>query len=242
MTLNPSKFDAAPLSIVVLALNAEATLPRVLSSLAAGAVSGLIREVILSDGGSRDRTCDIALEAGARVISGGIGRGQQLGAGGEAARGRWLLFLHSDTFLGEGWCEQVRAFIDLQDEDSAAVFQLAFHRGDWRARLVSAGANLRTRLFAAPYGDQGLLISKRLYNQIGGYRALALFEDVDIIDRIKEANGRRHLRVLEAKAMTDPGRYDRDGYAKRVIKNLICLAMYRVGFGPERILKFYQSF
>jgi rSAM/selenodomain-associated transferase 2 len=230
--------DRAPLSVVIPTLDAAATLPRTLASLRSAAVGGLIREVIIADGGSSDRTADIAEAAGAWLVKSEKGRGVQLAAGAAAARGAWLLFLHADTTLDEGWGEEARAFME-GGMECAGVFRLRFDEKGIAARLVSAGAMFRTRIFALPYGDQGLLMARRLYDAIGGYRAMPLFEDVDIIDRLIRHGGRRSLIVLDASATTSAERYRRVGYARRVVRNSFCLLMYRLGVPPARIATIY---
>jgi hypothetical protein len=91
------------------------------------------------------------------------------------------------------------------------------------------------RLLALPYGDQGLLISRALYDQIGGYRPLPLMEDVDLVRRL----GRRRLAVLPADAVTSAARWRRDGWARRSARNLACLALHRLGMSEERVRKLY---
>ena len=93
----------ACLSVIVPALDAAATLPATLAALGAAREDGLLREVLVVDGGSADATVEIAAGWGARVLRAPRGRGVQLAAGGAAAEGDWLLFLHADTRLGAGW-------------------------------------------------------------------------------------------------------------------------------------------
>lgn len=227
------------ISVVIPTLNAAERLPACLSALVPAAVDGLVKEVIVSDGGSIDATEAIADEAGARFIAGEKGRGGQLKRGAAAARGDWHLFLHADTRLDPAWPAAAAAFI--ADENRAGVFRLRFDSEHWMARLVETGANLRARLLAAPYGDQGLLISRSLYERIGGYSDCVLFEDVDLIDRLLRARGRNGLAVLQATATTSAARYENDGYFPRIFRNLVCLAMYRAGVAPARIASFYEA-
>ncbi|MBT3532385.1 MAG: glycosyltransferase, partial [Rhodospirillaceae bacterium] len=91
------------ISIVIPTLNAAATLPATLAALAPGRDSGLIEEILISDGGSTDGTIEVAQAAGAQVIAGPPGRGGQLQRGAVAAAGEWLLFLHGDTVLDSEW-------------------------------------------------------------------------------------------------------------------------------------------
>lgn len=227
------------ISVVIPTLNAANHLPETFSALIPAAVDGLVKEAIVSDGGSADETCAIAEAAGARIVLGDKGRGGQLARGAAEARGRWLLFLHADTRLDASWTEEASWFI--ADEARAGVFTLKFESGLWAARLVAAGAMLRTKVFNAPYGDQGLLISRRLYDEVGGFSDKPLFEDVDIVDRLVRRHGRRVLHVFRAHAATSAARYEAGGYGARVLKNLACLAMYRAGVAPSRIARFYHS-
>ena len=217
------------LTIVVPALNAGETLGQCLAALDGA------DEIIVVDGGSTDDSADIADRAGARIIAAPRGRGTQLRAGGEAARGEWLLFLHADTRLGAGWREAIAAHVAGSPE-IAGYFHLRLDDDAWQARVIERGVSLRVRLLGLPYGDQGLLISRRHYDQVGGFRPLALMEDVDLARRI----GGRSLRRLDATALTSADRWRRDGWLRRSGRNFACLALYGLGVAPARIARFYR--
>jgi glycosyltransferase involved in cell wall biosynthesis len=187
------------ISVVVPTMNDETLLPRCFGSLVAGTVRGVVREVIVADGGSNDATLAIADGMGARVVHAGKERGARLAAGAAAAKSDWLLFLHPGTALERGWDGEVQSFIDraLLERPRAAVFRFALEDLGGPARRAEVKAALRSALLALPYGDQGLLIPRRLYKQVGGYRALARMEDADIVRRI----GRRRLVRLRARAV-----------------------------------------
>lgn len=223
----------APLSIVIPTLDAAAQLPLVLASLAPGLEAGLIREVVISDGGSTDATRAIAEAAGAVLVSGGPGRGGQLKRGAAAAEGEWLLFLHADTTLGPGWPEAVLAHM-ARGPALAGYFRLAFRAEGLAPRVVAGWANLRSRFLRLPYGDQGLLISRRLYAVVGGFRDMPLMEDV----AMAQALGRR-LSPIDAVACTGAGRYRRGGWFLRGARNLATLAGYFAGVPPARLARFY---
>ncbi len=215
------------LSIVVPALNAERFLPACLAAL--GAYDRAER--ILVDGGSSDATRDIARGHGFRVIEAPRGRGKQLRAGAEAATGDTLLFVHADTVLAPDWVAAVKGFTG-----QAGYFRLAFSGEDQRAVRVARLANFRARAFGLPYGDQGLLITRDLYDHLGGYRDLPLMEDVDLIRRI----GAKNLRELDAVATTSPVRYERDGWIARPLRNLSILGLWFLGVKPETLARLYR--
>lgn len=221
------------LSVVIPAFNAAAHIPRILAALAA---SGIADEVVVADADSPDGTSAIATRLGARVVAAARGRGTQLRAGAAAARGEWLLFLHADSVPGEGFAGAVTRFIaEPKNRTRAGFFRFRFDDPARAARLVGWLANWRARLLGLPYGDQGLLLSRALYDSAGGYPALPIMEDVALARRI----GRRRFVALDATLVTSADRYRRDGYLLRPLRNLVCLALYFLGVAPERLARFY---
>ncbi len=226
-----------PLSIVIPALDAAATLPAVLAALAEGRAAGLLREVLVVDGGSQDATAALARARGARILAAPRGRGTQLAAGGAAAAGAWLLFLHADTVLARGWPEAAAVFMaDAANRRRAGYFRLRLDDGARAARRIEAAAGWRARRLGLPYGDQGLLLSAELYRALGGFRPLPLMEDVDLARRL----GRRRLVALAADAVTSAARYRRDGYVARPLRNLACLALHFARVPPALLLRLYR--
>jgi len=228
------------ISVVVPTLNAERELPRCLAALVPGAVDGLVREVLIVDGGSQDKTLAIADEAGAKVTSSVAGRGRQLFEGARQARGSWLLFLHADSVLANGWLDDAAQFIEavsLGRKSGAAAFSFALDDDGLAPRVMESMVGWRAGLFKLPYGDQGLLISRALYDEIGGYNPLPLMEDVDIVRRL----GRRRISILRSQAVTSAKRYREDGYLRRVVRNQVCLLLYAVGTPVDRIVSVYGA-
>lgn len=227
------------LTIVIPTLNGETTLATTLTALVPGAMSGLVCQLVIADGGSTDATLAIADAAGADIVNAERGRGRQLTAGSDAARGDWLLFLHDDTVLEQGWEREVHAFIDQAvtagDLRRAAAFRFKLNDNSRPARLLEAIVGLRCRFLGLSYGDQGLLISRRFYEELGGFRPIPLMEDVDIMRRV----GRRRLTLLDHKAVTNSRRYLRDGYVRRSLRNLICLTLYFLGVRPATLARIY---
>lgn len=227
------------ITVIVPTLNAETGLAAALTALVAASVEGLVREVIVVDGGSTDRTLDIAEQAGATIVVSGKGRGRQLAAGAEAARFPWLLFLHADTVLEAGWEREAAAFIERveigQRPEAAASFRFALDDLGFKPRLIETGVAWRCTLLRLPYGDQGLLIPRRLYRSIGGFQALPLMEDVDLTRRL----GRSRMIMLRSRAVTSAIRYRRDGYGRRTSRNLACLALFYLRVPTRLIARLY---
>ncbi|MDA5558118.1 TIGR04283 family arsenosugar biosynthesis glycosyltransferase [Shimia sp. MMG029] len=225
----------APLSVIIPTLNAEQALPACLGALYAGVSAGILRELIVVDGGSEDQTLAIADEVGAKIIRTTPSRGGQLRQGGELATGEWLLFVHADTVLSESWVEAVEA--KLGQSDKAGWFTLAFDTPGPAGRVVAGWANLRSRVFGLPYGDQALLISRRLYGQVGGYDDIPLMEDVALARRL----GRKRLMYLDAVATTSAEKYRKQGWLRRGRRNLLTLLRYFLGAKPETLAASYRK-
>ncbi|NDR59132.1 TIGR04283 family arsenosugar biosynthesis glycosyltransferase [Aliiruegeria sabulilitoris] len=223
----------APLSVIIPTLNAAPKVAGLLSDLMGGVAAGLVREVIVSDGGSSDDIEDLAEAVGAEFLSGPAGRGGQLVRGVAAARGDWVLVLHADSELPEGWSNLVQAA--MADPAHAHVFRLGFRERGMAARIVAGWANLRTWLFRLPYGDQGMLISRALYTEIGGYRDIPLMEDVALARALK---GR--FDMLPAVLTTSAERYCAEGWLRRGGRNLLTLIRYLAGTDPEKLERGYS--
>ena len=218
----------APISVVIPTLNVAQSLPATLASLVEGLEAGLIRELIISDGGSSDETLALVQAWGAEIVTGPASRGGQLKRGCDMAAGAWLLILHADTCLSPGWSSAVRDHLTTQ---KAGWFQLQFDKG---GRLVAAWANLRSRM-GLPYGDQGLLLPRTIYESVGGYQDIPLMEDVALARALKG-----HLDQLDAHAVTSSAKYRAQGWTKRGARNLWLLLRYFSGTSPEKLAKAYQ--
>jgi rSAM/selenodomain-associated transferase 2 len=216
------------ISVIIPTLNAAATLPATLAAL------GPVDEIVVADGGSVDLTVTIAQAAGAHVLTTVKGRGYQLASGIATASGAWLLLLHADTRLSPDWRTEAGAHMR-SSPDKAAYFHFALDSVDPRARRLERLVAWRCRLFALPYGDQGLLLHRDLLLGAGGMRALPLMEDVDLVRRL----GRARLTAMHAHAVTSAAKWERDGWDWRSCRNLLCLSLWHLGVSPARIARIY---
>ena len=221
---------AAPISVIIPTLNAATALPGLFASLMEGVEEGLVREVVVSDGGSQDDTCRIADTVGATVVTGPASRGGQLRRGCAQAQGTWLLVVHADTQLSAGWTTAAKAA--MTDASVAYWGRLQFDTG---GRLISAWANQRSRWFGLPYGDQTLLIAQTLYREVGGYNDQPLMEDVALARAL-----RGRLKPADYVATTSSAKYRAQGWLKRGTRNLLLLTRYALGADPEALAQAYR--
>lgn len=223
------------LSVVIPTLNAGARLSETISALDE-ARETLSLETIVVDGGSSDDTVARAEAFEANVVATARGRGVQLSAGAKEATGKWLLFLHADTTLEPFWSTTVTSFMRSRNNAlKAAYFTFALDDASNAARRIEVLANWRARTFGLPYGDQGLLMSRKLYDSLVGYLDIPIMEDVDMVRRI----GKKNLVELPATATTSAARYRRDGYLLRPLRNLSLLSLYFMGVSPRKLAKLY---
>lgn len=216
------------LSVVIPTLNAAPSLAATLASLPPA-------EVVVVDGGSQDDTAALAGAHGARVVHSSRGRGLQLARGAAAATGDWLLFLHADTRLTPEARAAALAYAYAGNSGRAAAFAFALDEGGPAAARLERIVAWRSRALALPYGDQGLLIARTLYDAVGGYAPLPLMEDVDLVRRL----GRQRIALLDARAVTSARRYRQGGWVMRPARNLACLSLYFLGLPPRLVAKLY---
>lgn len=225
---------AAPLTIIIPTLNCADRIGPCLARVFDGVAEGLVARVILSDGGSGDQIDVVADETGAELVIGEPGRGPQLARGADAAQSPWLLFLHADSQLPPDWCAAVRAHMDAGG--GPAAFHLRFDQGGVAARLVAGWANMRSRWFKLPYGDQGLLIAGKDYRALGGFAQIPLMEDVEFARRV-----RPRPVLLPGKMTTSAAAYQREGWLRRGSKNLVILVKFLLKWDPKTLYSAYYG-
>lgn len=242
-TARPGLSSPAPrLSVVIPAVNEADALPRLLDDLAG--LAGDDVEVLVVDGGSRDATARVAVERGARVLTGARGRGPQLRAGAAAARAPLLCFLHADARLDRDALAVLAGLARAPRGPARAAawaFRLRIDAPGFSYRLIEWGANQRAARFGLPYGDQGLVVTRAAYDAAGGYPAVPLMEDVALVRALGRALGRRgRVRLLAASVRVSARRWAHDGVWRRSAGNLLLLARYLAGTPPERLAAAYE--
>lgn len=228
------------LSVIIPVLNEAQQLPDLLGALAvwpAAVASGEV-EFILVDGGSTDATLALAqAQPWLRVIAfGRASRALQMNAGAEAARGEVLLFLHADVRL------PIQALTELRDacQDTrvgGGCFAFGFPpEVSWAYRVYAWGINWRTRWFQTATGDQAIFVRRTTFEQLGGYRAIPLMEDLELFNALKQQG---KLALLAASVSVSPRRWQQHGLVRTGLLMYALRFGYWLGLSPARLKQFF---
>ncbi|HVR95649.1 MAG TPA: TIGR04283 family arsenosugar biosynthesis glycosyltransferase [Thermoanaerobaculia bacterium] len=224
---------AMRLAIVVPTLNEEEALRRTLP-VAIGALAAA-DEVVVSDGGSSDRTVAIARELGVQVVTGPPGRGGQLNRGAAAAAADVLVFLHADTTLPGGGAEAIRDAIT-KGADGGAFF-LRFDADRPMQRLGERLINLRTRLTRLPLGDQAQFVTREAFEHLGGFADWPILEDLDFAMRLR----RMRMVLIDGAVTTGARRFVEQGAVRTVAVNWLIWLLFFLGVPPRRLARLYRQ-
>lgn len=218
-------------SIIIPTLNEEEAITTTLRAVAL--VDGEF-EVIVADGGSNDRTIEIARQSGARVIASEPGRGTQMQNGARVARGRTFLFLHADTIVPRDLVKQINEAL-LHDVTLGGNFNIRFE-GTSRAAAFMTWLYPKLEKLGLCYGDSGIFVRASVYNEIGGFNSFPLFEDLDFIKRLKRRGRMIHLPV---ELVTSSRRFDGRRFPLTFARWSILQALYWIGVSPRTLIKIY---
>ena len=193
-------------------------------------------EAILVDGG-HDSALEplVAARRHTRLYRTLPGRGLQMNAGARGATGEWLLFLHADSALPATWLEALRS---LDREVAGGWFRFALDDTAWQARVVERLVAWRVRWMRLPYGDQGLFVRRRVFEAMGGFRELPLFEDVDFVRRLHRLGP---VMEVPLPLRTSARRWKRDGWLRRSARNALLTTLYFAGASPAWLARRYRS-
>ena len=223
------------ISVIIPTLDNAQTLADTLERLIPAAVEGLVREVIIADGGSSDATLRIADGAGAHTLSAGPLRSARLIAGAERAKSPWMLFLNPDCLLGQGWEREVGEFAERAartgNPQQAAVFRFEIEDRGFAPRATEAIASLGDTLFGQARGERGLLISRAVYSESGGHRPLPMLEDIDITRRI----GRGRLVRLQSATLSCAARFQAEGYGRHAARQICYTVLFSLNVPLQRL-------
>jgi len=220
-------------SIVVPTLNEETRIAGTLQALQS--LPG-DKQILIADGGSEDRTADIATELGVRVVACPRGRGCQIRTAAAEAKGDVLWFVHADTRPAAGALEAMEKALT-SSSVIGGNFSLIFEGEHYSAGQMTAIYPC-LRWLGLSYGDAGIFIRRSVYDAIGGCRPYPLFEDLDLVRRMK-----RHGRFvhLDTRIFTSARRFTGSPYARVWALWITLQVLYWAGVSPYRLARWYRQ-
>ena len=193
--------------------------------------------MLVIDGGSGDRTVEIARSHGVEVIVSPRGRAVQMNAGAAIAKGEFLLFLHGDTRLPRGYDDSVYGTLG-EPGTVAGAFKLRIDGSRTGIRFIEWVANWRSRLFGLPYGDQAIFLGTGLFRTLRGFPNMPIMEDFELMKRLGRLG---HIRIVPARAVTSERRWERSGVWQTTLINYAIPLAYSLGVSPARLARWYHQ-
>ncbi len=227
-------FERKKISIIIPVLNEGNTIGACLDRINGQAEP---HEIVVVDGGSLDNTLAVVrtFPEVKWMRASGPGRGRQMNQGARVAKGDILLFLHSDTLLMPGGLAMIEALI-AQTGIVAGSFCLHFDHQSPFLRLYARFSRINHILFT--YGDQGLFMSRRVFEQVGGFPELPLMEDVEIQESLRKIGCFVKIRHP---VVTSARRFLSNGIIRQQLLNTGLVLLYHAGVSPARLKRFYND-
>lgn len=230
-SLSPPRLERLAISVIVPVLNEEDRIGGLLKEL-----KNSDAEVIVSDGGSTDRTVRICRDEGVKVVSARQGRARQMNAGAEAAEGDLLLFLHVDTMLPARFPKLIREAV--KDGFIAGAFSFGVDGNTRSMRFIEWAANFRAWRLGVVLGDQGIFVEREMFIRVGGFPDQPVMEDYELWRRLKQLGG---TVILPVRAVTSARRWVEYGTWRTTLVNQAVTWMYVLGVSPERLARWYRK-
>jgi rSAM/selenodomain-associated transferase 2 len=228
-------------SVIIPVLNERETLPRLIDSLrqCKDVLQNVISQVVVSDGGSDDGTQEwCRSQPDIILVNSPRGKGPQLNAGASAASGSLLLFLHADCILSPGLLAAMQATM-AEPRFAGGAFHTRFIERQPRSlRLVEAGINFRTSVTHTATGDQGIFVRRDVFQKIGGTPDWPLFEDVELVRRIKTSGS---FAVIPKPLLISGRRYIEHGVIRTALRIYLLRAGYWIGVPPHRLKRWFAD-
>jgi rSAM/selenodomain-associated transferase 2 len=219
------------ISIIIITLNEETLIKNLLVPLSK--MEDI--EVIVSDGGSIDRTARVAKMYTDEVIVGERGRGVQLNAGAAMTTGDILWFLHADSILPDNFKHHILKALE-EPGVVGGAFTLEIDSKVASLKIISRVAGLRSKISRIPYGDQGLFVRREVFDKLGGFMDIPLMEDIEFGLRLKKEG---KITLLKKRIRTCARAWERDGILRTTLRNWVYVTLFFMGYSPHKLYKRY---
>jgi rSAM/selenodomain-associated transferase 2/rSAM/selenodomain-associated transferase 1 len=220
-------------SVIIPTLNEQNHIPATLHAVGRGPHL----EVIVVDGGSTDATVERAQREGVTIIISKPGRARQMNAGAAKAQGGTLLFLHADTLLPHGWTEMVLRTLRTPGV-AAGAFRFRIAANFPGRSFIEWSTGMRSRWLQRPYGDQGLFLTRALFEEMGAFADLPIMEDYEFAGRLRP---RGRIVIADEPALTSGRRWQTLGVLRTTLRNQCVLAGYHLGVAPQKLATYYRA-
>lgn len=195
-------------------------------------------EVIVVDGDAGGSTIRRITHPQVLTLCAPCGRGAQMNAGAQRARGERLIFLHADTVLPANALERIEEVL-ANPNYAVGAFTLRFDSPRPAFRLIETAASWRYRLTRLPYGDQAIFMTNAYFRKIGGFAELPLMEDLDLMRRIKRRGDR--ICILPDAVTTSARRWEQEGILYCVLRTWMLAALFCAGVSPHTLAAYYRN-
>lgn len=222
------------ISIIIPALNEEDNIVSSLDCLKQFRLDG--HEVIVVDGGSEDKTIELATFRADKVIKSIPGRAQQMNAGAKQSSGDVLWFLHADTLVPDNALHEILGVFE-NKKYQWGRFDIRLSGKQLLLRVIEGLMNLRSRITGIATGDQGIFVRREVFESVGGFAPIPLMEDLDISKRLKKLS---HPCCLTTKLVTSSRRWEENGILRTVLLMWRLRLAYTLGARPEKLVNHYQ--
>lgn len=221
-----------PVSIIIPALNEEKNIKSCLDALQLYRKQG--NEIIVVDGGSADRTCEMAKALADHVVSSSAGRAKQMNTGAACAKYNTLWFIHADTLVPANAVEKIDAALKQYDWGR---FNVKLSGSHWFFRIIETMMNLRSCLTGIATGDHGIFVKREIFLSVKAYPEIPLMEDIELSTKLKKLS---KPACLKEKLITSSRRWEDKGMMQTVFLMWKLRLLYFIGVSADKLVQQYK--